>query len=205
MVIGRSFVHPGLGIRFEAPPGFRLVNTPEAVIGQRQDGAIMKFDMDNRQTQDIPSYLQQQWPGPQSVRAVWPASVDGHEAASGLAIGKVGSRTQQAVVGAVDAGEGRVWRFLFVAPQMDQRSAGAYQQSIESLQFLSPAEAARFNGQRIQVYTVKPGDRLAGLMNTNDPAILANVRLMNGIAAGAEPEPGSRIKLVVPRQGVPEA
>ena len=42
-VRGRTFVHPGLRFAFDVPPGYRIVNTPAAVIGQGQNG-LMKFD-----------------------------------------------------------------------------------------------------------------------------------------------------------------
>jgi predicted Zn-dependent protease len=202
LVQGRTYIHPVLGFRFEAPPGFTLTNTSRQVIGQGRDGALMVFDQGERKTADIPSYLQQQWPGPGATRAVWPTRVDGHDAATGLAIGKVGSQTRQALVGAIDAGDGTVWRFQFVAPQMDQRTAGSYQQAVESFTFLSPEEAARYPGQMIRVHTVQPGERLAGLLRSDDPALLADVRLINGLPlAGGEPEPGRQVKLIVPATG----
>jgi predicted Zn-dependent protease len=42
-VRGRTFVHPELRFAFDAPAGYRLVNTPAAVIGQAPD-SLMKFD-----------------------------------------------------------------------------------------------------------------------------------------------------------------
>lgn len=202
LVIGNSFVHPDLGFRFEAPPGFKLINTPQAVIGQAPNGAVMVFDQGQRQTPDIPTYLQQQWPGPGATRAVWPTTIDGHAAATGLAVGKVGRQTRQVLVGAIDGDDDLVWRFQFVAPQMDQGSAAAYQEAIFSFEFLSPAEAAKFRGQMIDVHTVKPGDRLARLLKSDEPGLLADVRLINGLPLeNGEPEPGQQIKLIVPASG----
>ena len=40
---GRTFVHPELRFAFDVPPGYRIVNTPAAVIGQTRNG-LMKFD-----------------------------------------------------------------------------------------------------------------------------------------------------------------
>ncbi|WP_051329196.1 M48 family metalloprotease [Geminicoccus roseus] len=206
LVIGRSFVHPVLGFRFEAPPGFRLTNTPQQVIGQAENGALMVFDMGERQTADIPSYLQQQWPGQGATRAVWPTSIDGQDAATGLAVGLVGRQTRQVLVGAIDGGDNKVWRFQFVAPQMDQRTAAAYQGSIESFDFLTPAEAARYPGKMIDLHTVREGERLAQLLRSDDPDLLADVRLINGLPLdGGEPEPGRVIKLIVPATGTPVA
>ena len=45
MIEGASFQHPGLRFAFEAPPGFRLQNSPDAVAGSDGAGRIMLFDM----------------------------------------------------------------------------------------------------------------------------------------------------------------
>ncbi|WP_159718621.1 M48 family metalloprotease [Geminicoccus flavidas] len=202
LVIGRSFVQPAMGFRFDAPEGFTLFNSPSRVIGRSADGAVMVFDADQRQTADVASYLQRQWPGQGATRAVWPGRVDGHDAATGLAVGRIGNQVRQVLVGAIDAGEDRVWRFQFVTQQLDQRSAGAYQAAVESFRFLSPAEAARYPGQMIRVHEVRPGERLETLMPGASPDLLADVRLINGLPLeGGQPEAGRTIKLIVPATG----
>ncbi|WP_191059718.1 M48 family metalloprotease [Geminicoccus harenae] len=202
LVLGRSFVHPGLGFRFDAPPGFTLANSPTQVIGRSADGAVMVFDGAQRSTPDVASYLQREWPGQGATRAVWPGQIDGHAAATGLAVGRVGNQVRQVLVGAIDAADAKVWRFQFVAPQLDQRSVGTYQAAIESFRFLSPAEAARYPGQMIRVHEVRPGERLETLMGTSDADLLAEARLINGLPLdGGQPEPGQRVKLIVPATG----
>ena len=200
LVIGRTFVHPDLRIRFTAPEGFQLANLPDKVVGRSGAGALMVFDQDRRQTADISSYMQRQWPGASATRAVWPTTIDGHDAATGVAIGKIGRQTRQVLVGVIDDHDGRVWRFMFAAPQMDDRTAQSFQQAILSFRFLSKADAAKFKGQAIDVHTARPGETLAGLMPGADPALLDDVRLLNGLALGdGEPETGAKIKLILPR------
>ena len=51
LVRGRQFVHPDLGFAFEAPPGFGLQNTPQAVLARDRAGRLMIFtgaDLDGR-------------------------------------------------------------------------------------------------------------------------------------------------------------
>ena len=43
LVRGRQFVHPDLGFAFEAPPGFGLQNTPQAVLARDRAGRLMIF------------------------------------------------------------------------------------------------------------------------------------------------------------------
>ena len=204
LVIGRTFVQPALKIRFDAPPGFHLSNTPTSVVGQSRQGALMVFDQDRRQTADVASYMRRQWPGQGSLRAVWPTTIDGHDAATGAAVGAIGRQTRQVLVGVIDDQDGRVWRFLFAAPQMDRQNAAAFQQAVMSFRYLSKAEAAGYRGRQIDVHTVRPGETLARLMPSADANLLADVRLLNGLPLeGGEPAAGQKIKLVVPAGAAP--
>ena len=58
---GTQLPHPGLRIAFEAPPGFRLQNSPEAVAGSDGQGRLMLFDMAEGAGGDLRGYLQQGW------------------------------------------------------------------------------------------------------------------------------------------------
>jgi predicted Zn-dependent protease len=42
---GQVFEHPALGIRFEVPPGFTMINTPKELIARSDDGSVVLFDM----------------------------------------------------------------------------------------------------------------------------------------------------------------
>ena len=60
-VRGRTFMHPELRFAFDVPPGYRIVNTPAAVIGQAQN-SLMKFDaVQVPAGQDVAAYLARDW------------------------------------------------------------------------------------------------------------------------------------------------
>ena len=42
---GRILEHPALGIRFEVPSGFTMINTPKELIARSDDGSVVPFDM----------------------------------------------------------------------------------------------------------------------------------------------------------------
>jgi len=54
----------------------------------------------------------------------------------------------------------------------------------------------------IRIHEVRPGERLETLMGTTDADLLAEARLINGLPLdGGQPEPGQRVKLIVPASG----
>ena len=42
---GQVFEHPALGIRFEVPPGFTMINTPKKLTARSDDGSVISFEM----------------------------------------------------------------------------------------------------------------------------------------------------------------
>ena len=58
---GRTFVHPDLRFAFDVPAGYRIVNTPAAVIGRAQN-SLMKFDAVGVPAgRDVGAYLAGDW------------------------------------------------------------------------------------------------------------------------------------------------
>ena len=42
---GQVFEHPALGLRFEVPPDFTMINTPKKLTARSGDGSVISFDM----------------------------------------------------------------------------------------------------------------------------------------------------------------
>ena len=89
-VRGRTFVHPELRFAFDVPPGYRIVNTPAAVIGQAQN-SLMKFDAARVPAgRDVGAYLARDWAqelGAGRLGNVAQSQVNGMPAASAVAAG----------------------------------------------------------------------------------------------------------------------
>jgi predicted Zn-dependent protease len=141
-VRGRTFMHPELRLAFDAPPGYRIVNTPGAVIGQAQN-SLMKFDaVQVPAGQDVAAYLARDWAqqlGAGRLVNVAQSQVNGMRAASAVAAGQLDNGQQVTVaLAAVAVGNGQVYRFMFVSPgPMSSAQANAYQATVNSFRRLS--------------------------------------------------------------------
>ena len=78
-VRGRAFAHPVLRIAFTAPPGFRLRNGLEAVVGTHQSGASMRFDEVRLPDPAISTlrYLRGEWASKVPLRRIERLAIDG--------------------------------------------------------------------------------------------------------------------------------
>jgi predicted Zn-dependent protease len=161
-VRGRTFVHPDLRFAFDLPQGYRIVNTPAAVIGQAQN-SLMKFDAAQvPEDRDIGGYLARDWAqelGAGRLSNVAQSQVNGMPAASAVAAGQLDDgRPVTVALAALRAGDERVYRFMFVSPgRMSSAQANAYQATVNSFRRLGADEAAAFDARRLQVVTVEPG------------------------------------------------
>ena len=202
-VRGRTFVHPDLRFAFDLPQGYRIVNTPQAVIGQAQD-SLMKFDAVRvPEHRDIEVYLARDWAqelGAGRLGNVSESEVNGMPAASAVAAGQLeDGRPVTVALAAIREGDERVYRFMFVSPgRMSSAHANAYQATVNSFRRLSADEAAAIDARRLQVVTVEPGqdvDDFARRMAV-DALPREQFLLLNGLAADASLTPGQKVKLV---------
>lgn len=202
---GRRFVHPTLRFAFEASPGYRLANTPSAVLGRGADGSALKFDADQPQTKGgIKDYLLQDWARQlkaSSLRNVQVGEVNGLPVASAATLGKLADGSTVAVaLAALQAAPDRVYRFMFLHPgQLTEQAARTDRAMVQSFARLSAAEAAAIRAHRIKIQAVQPGqtaEQLASRMAVEDLK-LDQFLVLNGLEAGAKLAPGERVKLIV--------
>ena len=203
-VRGRTFVHPDLRFAFDVPQGYRIVNTPAAVIGQAQN-SLMKFDaVRSPAGQDVGAYLARDWAqelGAGRLDNVANSQVNGMPAASAVAAGQLDNGQPVTVaLAALRAGNEQVYRFMFVSPgSMSSAQASAYQATVNSFRRLSADEAAALQARRLRVVTVEPGqdvEDLAGRMDV-DSLPREQFELLNGLESGDSLSPGQQVKLVV--------
>jgi predicted Zn-dependent protease len=201
-VRGRSFVHPGLRFAFDVPQGYRIVNTPVAVIGQGQN-SLMKFDAARApENGDVATYMARDWAqelGAARLGNIARSQVDGMPVASAVAAGQLDDgRPVTVALAALDAGE-RVYRFMFVSPgRMSPAQASAYQAMVNSFRRLGADEAAAFDAQRLQVVTVGPGqdvDDFARRMAVESLPV-EQFLLLNGLDEDGSLTPGEKVKVV---------
>lgn len=203
-VRGRKFVHPELRISFEAPPGYKLQNTPRAVLGANQAGHGMKFDGGKMtSTDDVRDYLAREWAKElkiQNLSRINSFDLDGLPAVSAGTSGKTNDGKQVDVgLAAIKVGADRVYRFMFLSPGgANAAQAKAAQDTVESFRRLSQKEAAGFKPKRIKVVKVGSNDskaRLAEKMAVDDLRE-EQFSVLNGLESGEQPQDGTLIKLV---------
>ena len=70
--------------------------------------------------------------------------------------------------------------------------------SIRSFRELSPQEAATIRPNRVDLYTVRPGDTWLGIAEANDNVVKpSTLAIMNDYEPSQPPRAGDRIKIVV--------
>jgi predicted Zn-dependent protease len=208
VVRGREFIHPDLGFAFEAPQGFQLANTPQAVIGRDRQGRQMLFTLADTDAQALDSYVA--GPGLEQVarlaraevsspRGVETFKVDGMPGASASATLRQGNSLADVGLAAIDAGES-AYQFIFISPgEMSRDEARAYMATVQSFRRLDEQETAGLQARRLRVVPVESGEsaeQLAERMAVEEArrerfAILNALALRDGLSAGEQ------VKLVV--------
>lgn len=196
IVRDRDFVHPKLGFAFKAPQGFVITNSPVEVqiSGPDKTQAIFSSGPKNPGL-DIGRYLTQQWGKGVPLAGLQLFKVNGMNAAT--ATTRINDYNARLVV--IEFAPDLVYRFLTgTLPQTGTRHDAALQGLVMSFRKISPAEAAAVKPLRLRVVTVRPGDTAASLgRRMVYPDFQAErFRVLNGLGAGAEPRPGTLVKLV---------
>ncbi|MBV6656316.1 MAG: M48 family metalloprotease [Devosiaceae bacterium] len=195
VVRGRRFLHSTLRIAFEAPEGFMLDNTPQAVLGAHPDGRALRFDaVELRSGQSLEAYLNSGWIDGLDRATIETSTTNGLQVATADA----DAGGWQFKVAAIRVRD-QVYRFIFAS-----RSGGAAfdalaTSTVASFRPMSEAEANAIEPLRIDVVTVQSGDsvaRLARRMATGGDAE-ALFRVLNNIEGSARLRAGDRVKIVV--------
>jgi predicted Zn-dependent protease len=199
-VRGNRFEHPELRIAFEAPSGFRLQNTPAAVVGADRQGRVMRFDLaEDAGGGDLRRYLQSGWVKNQELQDLQSLSIDGQDAAVGFGQVALNQRPAGAMFAAIEGPGGRVYRLLYArAGKLTRPDVAAFERSLRSFRPLSASEAAAIKPLRVEIATVRAGDTVetfARQMDVEDDP-RGTFILLTGLDRGRELEPGGRVKLL---------
>jgi predicted Zn-dependent protease len=199
-VLGRRFVHPVMRIGFEAPQGFTLTNSPQAILIEGPDGTRGEFGGGRMPAGGLEEYTrlvaEQLLKGaPAQASTPEPIQANG---VPGLIVPLL-VQTQQAdlqlTIAAFDPGNGAAYHFLMVSRPLPDLSvlAGLFQ----SFRLVPAEEAARLRPRVIRVVTAGAGDdaeSLAGRMVSDHP--LEHFLMLNGRSAQQPLQPGERVKIV---------
>ena len=199
VIRGTSFKHPKLQIAFEAPPGFRLQNSPSRVVGGDGQGRLMLFDMAEGVAGDLRGYLQQGWVTNQRLQDLQAIQLSTGPAAVGFGQVAIGGNPAQAMFAVVDGPGNQVYRFIFADSRgLSRADVAAFDASLRSFRRLSASEAAAIVPLRVRVAPVRAGDTVETfvrqMQGVPDPRGL--FALLNGLDRGRTLRPGDRVKVV---------
>lgn len=197
---GRSFAHPTLGFRFEVPPGFRMINSPEAVVAAHPSGAAVRFDAGRLAPGlDMARYLVDDWMRGVPLGDVERITVNGMAAATGTARARTSEGPRDVRAVAVRFDRDTAYRFLILTPP---RATAALSEGLRRMTYsfrrLGADERAALKPLRVRIHEVAPGDTVESLAAALpfDDLEVERFRVLNGLGPGESPAPGSLIKLI---------
>ena len=198
---GRTFSHPELRFTFTAPPEFRLVNRPTAVLAKGPSDAMIRFDRAPKLKSDDPlRYLSAEWAPRANLRELVRIQINGLPAATATARATTQGGTRDLRFVAIRLARGTIYRFLFLTPtKLTGYMAEAFRRTTYSFRPLSRAEAARLKPRRLRVLTVGPRENvesLAARMALPDHRE-ERFRVLNALEPEMRLGAGERVKIVM--------
>ena len=195
---GREFLHPELRLGFTAPEGFRLANSPTAVVGQDRQGRAMIFTSAPSRSRNMVTHLTQEWAPNQRLQDVQRTEIGGRPAAVGFGRATLGRQQGNAMLAAVEGSGDTVYRFVyFTRGSMDRATIRDFERSLTSFRTLSRAELADLRPLRIQTVTVREGDTIDSLSRRMEVDELPREWFEVLNALDRRPlRPGDRVKIV---------
>jgi predicted Zn-dependent protease len=195
-VRGRRFLHPKLGFAFQAPEGFVLDNTAQAVLGIK-DGSAQALRLDIVRIppeQSLVEYLNSGWIENIEDGSVEELAVNGFPAATATA------RSDQWAfrLYAIRFGS-EVYRFIFAAKNRNGETDRGFRDCVNTFRRLSLAEIQSVKPLRLRVVKVAPGDSvesLASRLALIDHQV-ERFRVLNGLEGNERPKAGDLVKLIV--------
>jgi predicted Zn-dependent protease len=197
----RSFLHPTLRFAFEVPPGFHMMNSADAVIASRADGATILFNgVRHSPGGSMLRYLTEEWAPRLRLADAEAITINGMEAATGSDRIDTSSGRRDVRLVAIRYDSGQIYRFIFLTkPEFTNALARDLQHTTYSFRRLNASEAAQLRPQRIRVVSVGAGDTVASMasrMSFGDHRE-ERFRVLNGLGPADRLVPGQRVKIII--------
>jgi predicted Zn-dependent protease len=200
-VDGRRFAHPVMRIGFEAPQGFTLTNSPQAILIEGPDGLRGEFGSGPMPPGGLPAYadglIRTLLRGtPAQAGPAEPARINGLPALLVPVLVQTREGAIELSIAAYDGGDGGAYHFIMVAPPADA-SRAAIGALFASFRLLPPEEALSLRPRLIRTVRVGPGQTpatFAAVMASENP--LDHFLMLNGRSSGEVLKPGELVKVV---------
>jgi len=195
VVKGRRFSHARLGVTFEAPEGFTLENTSQAVLGASPDGSKrLLFDAaDTPNGQSLEEVLRSTWSDTIEPGSLETTTVNGLPVATAVSNGKEWSFRLSAIrIG------NTTYRLIMAARSGTGDLDGMFRRTLDTVRQVQPDEARQIRPLRLKVVTARDGDTAQSLAETMPvDRALDRFLLLNGLERNAPLKSGERYKIVV--------
>lgn len=199
-VRGRQFMHPKLGFTFNAPEGFILDNTAEAVLGSKEGaGQALRLDVVKVPAdRSLVDYLKSGWIEHITDKSVEELDINGIPSATATTDPPISGEASWRFRLYVMKLGGEVYRFVFAAKDLTDEAEQSFRESIQSFRKVSDRERTA-RPLHLKAIKVAPGDTvesLAGEMIFADRRV-DRFLVLNGFDTGWQPKPGDYVKVVV--------
>ncbi len=191
VVKGRRFVHSRLGVALEAPDGFSLENTSQAVLGSSADGERrLLFDAaDTPEGQSLEDVLRSTWTDTIEPGTLTTGTVNGLPVVTALSNGKEWTFRLSAVrIGST------TYRLIMATRGNRGDLEAIFQQTLNSVRQVQPEEARRIRPLKLQIVIAQRGDTAQNLAARMP---IDRFLLLNGLTRNAPLKVGERYKIVV--------
>lgn len=193
-VRGETFLHGGLGIRFDVPPGFQIDNKVEAVLATGPNDVAVRFDgVADTDHRVLTNYISSGWVAgllPETIKAI---KVDGMDAATARA----SAERWDFDVTVIRMGD-QIFRFLTAVPKGSTALDTTADVLRSTFRRMTPQETASLKPLRIRIVTVQADDTVATLsarmMGTDRKLDL--FKLINAMSTSASVAPGDKVKII---------
>ena len=201
-VDGRRFAHPVMRIGFEAPQGFTLTNSPQAILIEGPDGLRGEFGGGPMPPGGgLAAYAEGLMGAllkgaPAQAGPAEPTRINGLPALLVPVVVQTGQGSVELTIAAYDGGGGGAYHFIMVGPPAEA-SRSAIAALFASFHLLSDEEARSLRPRLIRTVRVAPGQTsatFAAAMASDHP--LDHFLMLNGLSPGAALKPGGLVKVV---------
>ncbi len=195
VVKGRRFTHARLGVAFEAPEGFTLENTSQAVLGSSADGERrLLFDAaDTPAGQSLEEVLRSTWTDTIEPGSLVTTTINDLPVVTALSNGKEWTFRLSAIrIG------NTTYRLIMAARSGGSDLENMFQRTLNSVRQVQPEEARRIRPLKLQIVTAQRGDTAQSLASRMPiDRALDRFLLLNGLDRNGPLKPGQRYKIVV--------
>jgi predicted Zn-dependent protease len=201
-VRGSAFLHPVLRFRVDFPNNWEIANSASQVVAKAPDrDAFMLLQLvqkpQGRTVQEVALDSMTR----AGLRAVegQRTTINGLDGFIGVYRGQIEGLGEVAMRAAHIAHAGNIYMVGgLVPPQAFDQTDRTFTVSIRSFRALSASEAETIRPHHIDLHNVRAGDTWDSLAARSGGAIKAGtLAVMNNAAPGSQPQPGTRIKIVV--------